>query len=313
MNRPNRPNFNPYPPQNPYPYPVPPPRANALAAFKLALRFLTRIPVRLNPSDDTPLNRRLATVFYPLVGGVIGVILILTRLFFSHFGSFEKSGIFVTIAWVTSTGALHLDGLLDVFDGFFYAGPPSRRLEIMKDVHHGSYALIGAVLVLILKSQSIGIYFSPILFFAPVYARWAALKIVRDEPVVNPTGMAAQLKNELHPKAVSYGAILPGLAFVWSAAVSLRSNWIITAGGLGLPRWRMILIGAFEIIFTLLSAAILYKLPGWIGKIARRYIGGINGDVLGAAIEIAEVAVLVLFMIHPPNFIMTTPAPGIIQ
>lgn len=305
MNRPNQPNFYPNPQPTPTPYPPIPPRPSALSAFRLALCFLTRIPIRLKPGDDTPLNRRLATVFYPCVGGVIGLILTLIHQVFYHFGSIESSGIFVLIAWVITTGALHLDGLLDVFDGFFYAGPPQRRLEIMKDVHHGSYALIGAVLFLILKSQMIGFYFSPLLFLAPVYARWAVLKIVRDEPVVNPTGMAARLKSELHPKAAAYGAILPVLAFVWAAAIALRFNWLLTAGAIGLSRKRMVLIGALEIVIVILNAWILYKLPSWIGKIARRYIGGINGDVLGAAIEIAEVAVLVLFSFHPPNFIMT--------
>lgn len=34
-------------------------------------------------------------------------------------------------------------------------------------------------------------------------------------------------------------------------------------------------------------------------------IGGINGDVLGAAIEISELIVLFLFTLHPPVFLMT--------
>ena len=53
----------------------------------------------------------------------------------------------------------------------------------------------------------------------------------------------------------------------------------------------------------------LWKLSGWLGKIARKYIGGINGDVLGAAIEISELIVLFLFTLHPPNLIMTASFP----
>ena len=284
-------------------------RASFRAALKIALRFLTRIPVRVSAEEDTFANRRLSTVLYPLAGGIIGVLLILTRLFFSETVQYDNNGVFELIVWVALTGALHLDGLMDVFDGFFYAGTAERRLEIMKDVHHGTYALVGTILYFLLKAQLIPIFFTPVLFFAPVYARWAALKIVRDEPVVNPNGMAAQLKKELHPKAVPCGAILPLLAFVWSAVLELQFNPVILSPSFNFQRKRLMLLGSLEIVLMLFLLFVLWKLPGWLGKIARKYIGGINGDVLGAAIEISELIVLFLFTLHPPNLIMTASFP----
>lgn len=308
MNRPNQPNFNPYPPQNLYPYPVPPPRANALAAFKLALRFLTRIPVRLKPGDDTPLNRRLATVFYPLVGGVIGLCLICVLFFTYYFNLFNAGGAIAVAAWMLLTGGLHFDGLMDVFDGFFYAGPPERRLEIMKDVHHGTYAILGAIVFIFLKIRLIEYFQMSVLLFAAAYARWAALKIVQDEPVVNPNGMAARLKNELHPKAVSYGAILPGLALLWILFSDVRWSGLAYYRGFAGMGLRQGLIEVIRLILWVLRIFILIKLPGWLGKTARRYIGGINGDVLGAAIELSEVAVLMILKITPEFFISELPA-----
>ena len=284
-------------------------RASFRAALKIALRFLTRIPVRVSAEEDTFATRRLSTVLYPLAGGIIGVLLILTRLFFSETVQYDNNGVFELIVWVALTGALHLDGLMDVFDGFFYAGTAERRLEIMKDVHHGTYALAGTILFFLMKAQLIPIFFTPVLFFAPVYARWAALKIVRDEPVVNPNGMAAQLKKELHPKAVPCGAILPLLAFVWAAALELQFNPVILSPSFNFQRKRLMLLGSLEIVLMLFLLFVLWKLPGWLGKIARKYIGGINGDVLGAAIEISELIVLFLFTLHPPNLIMTASFP----
>lgn len=105
-------------------------RASFRAALKIALRFLTRIPVRVSAEEDTFANRRFSTVLYPLAGGIIGVLLILTRLFFSETVQYDNNGVFELIVWVALTGALHLDGLMDVFDGFFYAGTAERRLEI---------------------------------------------------------------------------------------------------------------------------------------------------------------------------------------
>ena len=75
--------------------------------------------------------------------------------------------------------------------------------------------------------------------------------------------------------------------------------------GFNFHQKRSSLIGLLEIILMIFRLFVLWKLPGWLGKIARKYIGGINGDVLGAAIEISELIVLFLFTLHPPVFLMT--------
>jgi cobalamin synthase len=41
------------------------------------------------------------------------------------------------------TGAIHLDGFLDGCDAFFASVPPERRLEILKDPRHGTFAVVG--------------------------------------------------------------------------------------------------------------------------------------------------------------------------
>ena len=49
-------------------------------------------------------------------------------------------------AWLVSialTGAIHVDGFLDCCDGLFAMATPERRLEIMRDPHHGTYAIVG--------------------------------------------------------------------------------------------------------------------------------------------------------------------------
>ncbi len=49
----------------------------------------------------------------------------------------------VLVAWVVITGALHLDGLADVCDGWYGGRTPEERLRIMKDPHIGAMAAIG--------------------------------------------------------------------------------------------------------------------------------------------------------------------------
>ncbi len=40
------------------------------------------------------------------------------------------------------TGAIHLDGFLDGCDALFASVPPERRLEILKDPRHGTFAVV---------------------------------------------------------------------------------------------------------------------------------------------------------------------------
>ena len=44
---------------------------------------------------------------------------------------------------VVASGAIHLDGFLDCCDALFAPVSPARRREILKDPHHGSFALAG--------------------------------------------------------------------------------------------------------------------------------------------------------------------------
>ena len=44
---------------------------------------------------------------------------------------------------IVLSGAIHLDGFLDTCDALFASIPPERRLEILKDPRHGTFALSG--------------------------------------------------------------------------------------------------------------------------------------------------------------------------
>lgn len=42
---------------------------------------------------------------------------------------------------IVLTGAIHIDGFLDTCDAVFTPASPQRRLEILKDAHHGTFAI----------------------------------------------------------------------------------------------------------------------------------------------------------------------------
>jgi len=89
-----------------------------------------------------------AIALLPIVGVVIGGL--------SGFGAY---GVFLLthstiataiVAWILSialSGAIHVDGFLDCCDGLFAMAAPERRLEIMRDPHHGTYAMVGMAML----------------------------------------------------------------------------------------------------------------------------------------------------------------------
>jgi adenosylcobinamide-GDP ribazoletransferase len=86
----------------------------------------------------------------PIVGLAIGV-----SAGFAGYGSFvlsHSSVIAAIVAWLVSialSGAIHVDGFLDSCDGLFAMVPPERRLEIMRDPNHGTYAIVGMAMLTI--------------------------------------------------------------------------------------------------------------------------------------------------------------------
>ncbi len=67
-----------------------------------------------------------------------GAGLLAARAVSAPFGGIVAFG---TLACLT--GAIHLDGFLDGCDAFFASVTPERRLEILKDPRHGTFAVVG--------------------------------------------------------------------------------------------------------------------------------------------------------------------------
>ena len=98
-------------------------------------------------------NRRYALGWFPLIGTVIGGLLLLWRLFCTRFGCGQM--LFAAVAVllpVLITGGIHLDGFCDVTDARASYADKEKRLKIMSDPHIGSFAVIRVCLYLILQT-----------------------------------------------------------------------------------------------------------------------------------------------------------------
>jgi cobalamin synthase len=118
-----------------------------LRALAAAFSYFSILPIR--SSETTPDDDAIA--FLPLVGLVIGAL--------AGYGAYgialltHSQPAAAITAWVLSialSGAIHVDGFLDCCDGLLAMVSPEKRLAIMRDPHHGTYAIVGMAIISVL-------------------------------------------------------------------------------------------------------------------------------------------------------------------
>ena len=240
-----------------------------------ALGFLTILPSPAADWSEEEFGR--SSVWYPLAGAILGLAAAGFLWFAQRFFPNNTAAVLTTIFWAVLTGGLHLDGFSDCCDGFFASVTAEKRLQIMKDPHHGTFAVLGLVLLICCKIACIanlsGENYFLLFPLAACLGRMSILAIIR-LPLANPNGMAASLKKNVPANSLWAGAAVPLLL-----AVSLR--WI----GLAL------ILTAGLTVFA-------------VGRLALVKIHGINGDVLGMSVELTETVVLLAASLLAENALL---------
>ncbi|MFJ5537414.1 adenosylcobinamide-GDP ribazoletransferase [Vreelandella titanicae] len=239
---------------------------NALFGVLLALQFLTRIPIPISV-PWTPDTRRWAVRAFPLVGLMIGGLLALVALGMQNVPA-PVSALAVLSVWVTLSGGLHLDGIMDIADALGSNQPIARRWEIMKDPQIGSFGMLALVFLLAWKGVllwALLAYQAPLwwLLMLPALGRWAGVALL----VLTP---CAQQK---------------GLAWSWQQSLSGQDV------ALALVPIVLIALLAPAIVLMMLTVTVFVLLIRWL---MLRLFNGINGDMVGATIEGGELWLLIL-------------------
>ena len=119
--------------------------------FITCLEFLTRVRFSKRTDwRDEDFSRSVP--YFPLVGLVIGLLLAAVNygLFYIETPLFLRVTLLL-LAEIIITGGLMYDGFMDTADGVFSARSRERMLEIMKDSHVGSNAVLAIIILLLLK------------------------------------------------------------------------------------------------------------------------------------------------------------------
>jgi adenosylcobinamide-GDP ribazoletransferase len=233
-----------------------------LRSLVAAIAFFTRIPTggRAFPSDLPA-----ALPWLPLIGLFLGGAGSLIAL-----GCADRAprlaALLIIGVWALAAGGLHLEGLADVCDALGASRRGEEAYRIMKDPHTGAYGVIGVVLVVLAQVEAIAAIAPArrpgLLWIAPLVARvipTAGLKMIAPPPFVK-SGLAFEARQA--------NATLVGISVLGGAALAF----------------------ALGPIFPALVALLV----GWIVLfLITRPIGGITGDVCGAALELTQTAYLV--------------------
>ncbi|OBY73104.1 adenosylcobinamide-GDP ribazoletransferase [Acinetobacter gyllenbergii] len=236
-----------------------------MTPFWIALQFLTVLPIELKTMPSAKQNGQ-ALLFYPLVGLLLGMILFASAMLLVKLPTILSAAL-ILILWIWLTGGLHLDGLADSADAWVGGfGDPERTLKIMKDPACGPIGVLSLVVVCLLKFVALYVLLeqqmAAFLIVLPMLGRSVPLFLFLTTPYMRAQGLGRSMTGFMPKKQL-------WMVFVITIALLCMFKW------LGLVSLLVFLL----MLFYLRSVFI-------------KRIGGITGDTVGAAIELAETGVI---------------------
>ncbi len=246
-------------------------------AFLVALGFLTRIPVPSAGDNFTSHSLSRSTVFFPVVGGIIGAVNAGLYLILEPFLPMAVVAVFLVAVPIFISGGIHFDGLLDSCDGLFSGRSRERSLEIMRDSRVGSMGVIAGILNVMLRYSVLielsGSVLPWLLITQAITGRWVMSLALHLFPYARKEGGLGQSFAE--GKQITY--------------VILSSLLAVLVIGL--------VHGVAGILISLTVGGLSLLLAIWVV----RKIGGLTGDVYGALNEVSENVFLLLWLVALVN------------
>ncbi len=238
--------------------------------FVTSIMFFTRIPVNWSYFSKKPPELTKAAWSFPLVGLLIGLLagLIGDLFIYLELPIFLSCVIAISIS-VILTGAFHEDGLADSADGLGAGGSPEKIDKIMHDSRLGTYGAVALILGLLMRLALI----PPLID--------SGYSLVSILSIAFATGKLAIMftRNYFsHSKFAKIGSIVGKISRKQLVSASLI--------------WVFPTLYIFPFLGVLLGTTFTTLVVFLLGKKAKKALGGITGDILGATAFLAELTFL---------------------
>lgn len=246
------------------------------------ISFLTQLPVGKRDIKIEVITAR--SFLFPVVGLMIGLLVAIVA--FSTFGYARVppniAALLTLLALYLLTGLIHLDGLADFFDGLMAPGSKLEKVKAMKDRNLGTAGMFATLVLLLLSLgaiERIGMDLTPPASFDSFYP-FASVFVIAE--------ISAKLSMNTCMLLGRSTSGHEGLGYRFIHAFSPR-------------KYLAALLLAFLIAFLVtFSVRFLTVLTGVIvafivSSIARKKLGLISGDIMGASNELARCATLLLY------------------
>jgi adenosylcobinamide-GDP ribazoletransferase len=237
------------------------------AGLRLAVTTLTVLPIRGGRVDRPAAAVAMAVA--PAVGAALGAVLGGLLWLLREAGAPPLVAAAVTVAAAALlTRGLHLDGLADTMDALGSYRTGDAALDIMKKPDIGPFGVAAIALTLLVQTAALATVSA-----GAVVAAWAAGRLAitvscrRGLPAARPDGLGALVAGTV---PVPAAAAIAAIVVVAAAAATPDRPWQ----------------GPAAVVASLAAVVLLVR------HAVRRF-GGITGDVLGAAVELATAVALV--------------------
>ena len=248
-----------------------------LYSLAIAISMYSRIPV---PTVDwNEKNMKYAMCFFPVVGGITGLLKAGAGYLILEYTSFGKLFFeaVMTLIPVLVTGGIHLDGYADTIDALSSYGDREKKLQILKDPHTGAFAVIGLcvyfVAVLALWSEA-ELWMLPMAACIYPFSRsLSGISVVSFQAAKN-SGLLRTFQDGAQKMRVRIVLIICALA---CAGAVLYLGWSGKSGSAAAP---VLVIAAALLVFV------------YYYRMSRKQFGGTTGDLAGYFLQVCELAML---------------------
>ena len=236
-----------------------------LNEIRLAAGFLTIIPVGGDCDSSTQVSASFG--WFPLIGFILGALLGGADYALASLISNPVRSTLLVLFLAAITGAVHLDGLADTADALGAGRDRARALAILHDSRIGTFGAAAVFFVLALKIAALASATHSrqvALYLAPGLARWAMVAVSYNLKYLREQGAGSTLLGHESQRNLLRASLATVIALIPAGAV-------------------------FSIPVTIVSVTLVCILRSFYD----RWLGGITGDLIGAAGEIIETAALI--------------------